>query len=125
VTLASIVADTLVAHVQPQLATWADLTGANESSDTPVLAGAKFGLPADSTASFTSGGASQPVGARGRADAGVSGYATRLAALPAQPTVYLTAEAHHSFSKIAHMTGRWTPRDPDGGDRRRSADGSR
>ncbi len=28
-----------------------------------------------------------------------------LAALPAQPAVYLTAEAHHSFSKIAHMTG--------------------
>src|SRR5256886_10461439 len=69
--------------------------------------GGKLGRAADSTASFTSGGAeanlSAVVVALTRA---FPAYGERgLAALPAPPTVYLTAEAHHSFSKIAHMTG--------------------
>src|SRR5947208_9768427 len=108
VTLASIVADTLVAMYNPQLATWRTSPAANEiERHTLAWLGAKFGLPADSTASFTSGGAeanlSAVVVALTRA---FPAYGERgLAALPAQPTVYLTAEAHHSFSKIAHMTG--------------------
>jgi len=108
VTLASIVADTLVAMYNPQLATWRTSPAANEiERHTLSWLGAKFGLPADSAASFTSGGAeanlSAVVVALTRA---FPAYGERgLAALPAPPTVYLTAEAHHSFSKIAHMTG--------------------
>src|SRR5256886_2544472 len=58
VTLASVVADTLVAMYNPQLATWRTSPAANEiERHTLSWLGAKFGLPADSTASFTSGGA--------------------------------------------------------------------
>src|SRR5256886_11282088 len=58
VTLASIVGDTLVAMYNPQLATWRTSPAANEiERHTLSWLGAKFGLPADSTASFTSGGA--------------------------------------------------------------------
>src|SRR5438045_6760608 len=58
VTLASIVADTLVAMYNPQLASWRTSPAANEiERHTLSWLGAKFGLPADSAASFTSGGA--------------------------------------------------------------------
>jgi glutamate/tyrosine decarboxylase-like PLP-dependent enzyme len=108
VTLASIVADTLVAMYNPQLATWRTSPAANEiERHTLAWLAGKFGLPAESAASFTSGGAEANLSAvvvaltRAFPDYGERG----LAALPAQPAVYLTAEAHHSFSKIAHMTG--------------------
>src|SRR5437899_6519502 len=58
VTPASIVADTLVAMYNPQLATWRTSPAANEIERHTLgwLAG-KFGLPAHAIASFTSGGA--------------------------------------------------------------------
>src|SRR5229473_8259876 len=58
VTLASIVADTLVAMYNPQLATWRTSPAANEIERHTLgwLTG-KFGLPADAVASFTNGGA--------------------------------------------------------------------
>jgi aromatic-L-amino-acid decarboxylase len=108
VTLASIVADTLSAMYNPQLATWRTSPAANEiERHTLTWLAAKFGLPESAAATFTSGGgeanlsavivaltrAFRQYGERGLRDLGVS------------PTVYLTAEAHHSFSKIAHMTG--------------------
>src|SRR5438552_6335539 len=108
VTLASVIADALVAMYNPQLATWRTSPAANEiERHTLAWLTGKFGLPADTAASFTTGGAeanlSAVVVALTRA---FPAYGERgLAALPAPPTVYLTAEAHHSFSKIAHMTG--------------------
>src|SRR2546426_8845856 len=58
VTLASIVADTLVAMYNPQLATWRTSPAANEiERHTLAWLAGKFGLPADVVATFTSGGA--------------------------------------------------------------------
>src|SRR5437763_4444959 len=58
VTPASILADTLVAMYNPQLATWRTSPAANEIERHTLgwLAG-KFGFPASAIASFTSGGA--------------------------------------------------------------------
>src|SRR5579862_8568998 len=58
VTLASGVADTLVAMYNPQLATWRTSPAANEIERHTLswLAG-RFGLPANALASFTNGGA--------------------------------------------------------------------
>ena len=108
VTLASIVADTLVAMYNPQLATWRTSPAANEIERHTLgwLTG-KFGLPANAAASFTNGGAESNLSAaivaltRAFPDYGESG----LQKLGASPTIYLTDEAHHSFNKIAHMTG--------------------
>jgi glutamate/tyrosine decarboxylase-like PLP-dependent enzyme len=108
VTLASIVADTLVAMYNPQLATWRTSPAANEIERHTLgwLTG-KFGLPADAVANFTSGGAEANLSAvivaltRAFPDYGEEG----LRQLAASPTIYLTGEAHHGFEKIAHMTG--------------------
>jgi glutamate/tyrosine decarboxylase-like PLP-dependent enzyme len=108
VTLASVVADTLVAMYNPQLASWRSSPAANEMERHTLswLAG-KFGLPANTAATFTSGGAESNLSAIVAAltqifpNYGEGG----LRCLAAPPTIYLTAEAHHSFNKIAHMTG--------------------
>jgi glutamate/tyrosine decarboxylase-like PLP-dependent enzyme len=108
VTLASIIGDTLVAMYNPQLATWRTSPAANEIERHTLdwLMG-KFGLPADAIGSFTSGGAEANLSAVIVAlTRGFSGYGDGgLRRLPAAPTIYLTGEAHHSFSKIAHLTG--------------------
>src|SRR5438067_303393 len=58
VTTASIVADTLVAMYNPQLATWRTSPAANEiERHTLAWLSDKFGLPPTAIASFTSGGA--------------------------------------------------------------------
>src|SRR6195256_1624724 len=58
VSLASIIADTLVAMYNPQLATWRTSPAANEiERHTLAWLTGKFGLPATTMASFTSGGA--------------------------------------------------------------------
>jgi aromatic-L-amino-acid decarboxylase len=108
VTLASIIADTLVAMYNPQLAAWRTSPAANEIERHTLgwLAG-KFGLPSNALASFTNGGAEANLSA-------VTAALTRafpdyaedgLRQLARSPTAYLTQEAHHSFEKIAHMTG--------------------
>src|ERR1700722_6383001 len=57
VTLASVVADTLVAMYNSQLANWRTSPAANEiERHTLAWLSAKFGLPEGSIASFTSGG---------------------------------------------------------------------
>src|ERR1700678_638800 len=108
VTLASVVADTLVAMYNPQLANWRTSPAANEIERHTLgwLAG-KFGLPQNSIATFTSGGM----------EANLSAVVVALAhtfpeygehglrRLGGEPTIYLTEEAHHGFNKIAHMTG--------------------
>jgi glutamate/tyrosine decarboxylase-like PLP-dependent enzyme len=108
VTPASVVADTLVAMYNPQLATWRTSPAANEiERHTLAWLTGKFGLPATTTASFTSGGAEANLSAvivaltRAFPDYGEGG----LRSLPASPAIYLTREAHDSFEKIAHMTG--------------------
>ena len=108
VTPASVVADTLVAMYNPQLASWRTSPAANEiERHTLAWLAAKFGLPADSSASFTSGGAEANLTAvivaltKASPEYGELG----LRHLSATPSVYVTAEANHSFNKVAHMTG--------------------
>jgi glutamate/tyrosine decarboxylase-like PLP-dependent enzyme len=108
VTLASVVGDLLAAMYNPQLATWSTSPAANEMErHTLAWLTAKFGLPAETIAAFTSGGAEANLSAtivaltRAFPEYGDSG----LRALPASPTIYLTAETHNSFNKIAHIMG--------------------
>ena len=108
VTLAGIIADTLVAMYNPQLASWRTSPAANEiERHTLGWLADKFSLPPQTLASFTTGGAEANLSA-------VTVALTRafpeyaeggLWQLARSPTVYLTQEAHHSFEKIAHMTG--------------------
>jgi len=108
VTVASVIADTLVAMYNPQLASWRSSPAANEM-ERHVLSwlAAKFGLPGNTAATFTTGGAEANLSAvivaltRTFPDYGECG----LRCVPADPAIYLTGEAHHSFNKIAHMTG--------------------
>jgi glutamate/tyrosine decarboxylase-like PLP-dependent enzyme len=108
VTLASVVADTLVAMYNPQLANWRTSPAANEMERHTLgwLSG-KFGLPEDSIASFTSGGSEANLSAVVVAltwafpEYGEHG----LRCLAGEPILYLTEETHHGFSKIAHMVG--------------------
>ena len=108
VTPASIIGDALAAMYNPQLATWRTSPAANEiERHTLAWLAGKFGLPADTAANFTSGGAEANLSAvtvaltRAFPDYGDHG----LRRLSASPTMYVTGEAHHSFNKIAHLTG--------------------
>ncbi len=108
VTLASVAADTLVAMYNPQLANWRTSPAGNEM-ERHVLRWltAKFGLPLESSAAFTTGGSEANLSAvvvalTHRFPAYSEGG---LRSLPSQPVIYLTKEAHHSFNKIAHTTG--------------------
>src|SRR5438477_6943284 len=108
VTVASVIADTLVALYNPQLAAWRTAPAANEiERHTLAWLTAQFGLPASTSASFTTGGAEANLSAvivaltRAFPEYGEGG----LRSLPASPTIYLTREAHDSIHKIAHMTG--------------------
>jgi glutamate/tyrosine decarboxylase-like PLP-dependent enzyme len=108
VTVASVVADALVAMYNPQLASWRTSPAANEiERHTLAWLAGKFGLPEDAAANFTTGGAEANMSAvilaltRAFPSYGASG----LRQMDASPAIYLTAEAHHSFNKIAHMTG--------------------
>jgi len=108
VTLAAIIADTLVAMYNPQLASWRTSPAANEiERHTLAWLTRKFGLPEATAATFTNGGAEANLSAvvvaltRAFPQYGEDG----LRSLSAAPTLYLSGEAHHSFSKIAHLTG--------------------
>jgi glutamate/tyrosine decarboxylase-like PLP-dependent enzyme len=108
VTLASVVADTLVAMYNSQLANWRTSPAANEMERHTLawLAG-KFGMPSDSIATFTSGGSEANLSAVVVAltwafpEYGEHG----LRHLAGDPAIYLTEETHHGFNKIAHMAG--------------------
>jgi glutamate/tyrosine decarboxylase-like PLP-dependent enzyme len=108
VTLASVLADTLVAMYNPQLANWRTSPAANEiERHTLGWLTERFGLPKDSIATFTSGGSEANLSAivvaltRTFPEYGENG----LRHLAGEPTIYLTEEAHSGFSKIAHMVG--------------------
>jgi glutamate/tyrosine decarboxylase-like PLP-dependent enzyme len=107
-TVASVIADTLVATYNPQLASWRTSPAANEiERHTLAWLADKFGLPPSASASFTTGGAESNLSAvivaltRAFPEYGEAG----LRGLSGTPTIYLTREAHDSFNKIAHMTG--------------------
>ena len=108
VTPASVVADTLVALYNPQLATWRTSPAANEIERHTLrwLAG-KFGMPASSAANFTVGGAeanlSAVIVALSRAFPEWAEGGAR--ALTATPAIYLSAEAHHVFDRIVRIVG--------------------
>src|SRR6202167_4315267 len=108
VTLASVVADTLVAMYNSQLANWRTSPAANEMErHTLAWFASRFGLPTDSIATFTSGGSEANLSAVVVAltwafpEYGEHG----LQKLSGQPKIYLTEETHHGFNKIAHMAG--------------------
>jgi glutamate/tyrosine decarboxylase-like PLP-dependent enzyme len=108
VTLAGVVADTLVAMFNPQLANWRTSPAANEiERHTLGWLAQKFGLPEDSIATFTSGGMEANLSAvvvaltHAFPEYGEHG----LRHLAGEPAIYLTGEAHHGFNKIAHMVG--------------------
>jgi len=106
--LASVVAETLIAMYNSQLASWRTSPAGNEiEKHTLGWLTEKFGLPVESLATFTSGGSEANHSA-------VSVGLTKtfreygrfgIRAISGQPVIYVTAQAHHSYGKIAHMTG--------------------
>jgi glutamate/tyrosine decarboxylase-like PLP-dependent enzyme len=108
VTLPSVIAETLVAMYNPQLANWRTSPAGNEiERHTLGWLAAKFGLPSDTIATFTSGGTEANLSAVSVAlESAFPEYGEHgLRSLPARPSLYLSEEAHHGFYKIAHMTG--------------------
>ena len=105
---AGILADALVALYNPQLAAWSHAAAANEiERHTLKQFAAALSMDGETHANFTSGGAEANLSAVLAAlahhfpDAGELG----LAGLPARPAIYATGETHHSFVKIARMSG--------------------
>lgn len=108
VTLPSVIAETLVAMYNSQLANWRTSPAGNEiERHTLGWLAAKFGLPQDTIATFTSGGSEANLSAVAVAlSHAFPEYGERgLRSLSAPPSLYLTPEAHHGFNKIAHLTG--------------------
>lgn len=108
VTLSSVIADVLVAFYNPQLASWRTSPAGNEIERfTLDWLASRFGFPQDAIANFTNGGAEANLSAviAALTHAFPSYGDNGLASLRAAPVIYLSEEAHHSFSKIAHMTG--------------------
>lgn len=109
VRLSSIVADALVALYNPQLASWNHAPAANEIERFVLdFMMKQFGLdPQTGIAHFTSGGAEANLTAVITAltykfpEYGEKG----LSGIPEKPVMYISEETHHSFIKIAHMTG--------------------
>jgi aromatic-L-amino-acid decarboxylase len=106
--LASVAADAISAMYNPQLANWRTSPAANgiERYTLGWFAG-KFGLPAESEASFTSGGTEANLSAivvaltRAFPNYGVEG----VRAIDGAPALYVTRESHNGYNKLAHITG--------------------
>jgi len=106
---AGVVADTLVALFNPQLAAWSHAPAVNEIERLTLarLAGL-LGFDAGTTAAhFTSGGAEANLTAVLVAlSERIPEVAEEgLVGLGARPTFYVSREAHHSFAKVARMAG--------------------
>lgn len=105
----AVVADALVAVTNPQICVHSHAPGANEiERHTLRFLTRKLGGDPDSWfASFTSGGSEANQSAvivamtRDLPDFARSGLTSGLS----RPTIYLSAESHHSFEKIAHGAG--------------------
>lgn len=108
VTVASVVADLIVAMYNPQLATWRTSPVANEiERHTLTWLAEKFGLPPETVANFTSGGQESNFSAVAVALAQAVPELREcgLRQLSTSPVIYITAGTHHGFVKIARMTG--------------------
>jgi glutamate/tyrosine decarboxylase-like PLP-dependent enzyme len=105
----AIAADLVTAAFNPQLAAWGHSPLANEIEQHVIRhLGARFGYAADSTAgSFTSGGAEANhtalLAALCKAFPSWNEHGVR--GLSALPTLYVSAESHHSVAKAARMCG--------------------
>ena len=106
---ASIIADALVALFNPQLAGWSHAPAANELERLTLRRLADvLGIDAHALhANFTTGGAEANLSAVLGALAlhFPESCETGLCALRSRPAIYLTSETHHSFVKVARMTG--------------------
>jgi len=106
---AGVLGDTLTALFNPQLAAWSHAPAVNEIERLTLarLAGVLGFDPATCAAHFTSGGAEANLTGVLVALADRFPEATEdgLAAVAGRPTFYVSREAHHSFAKIARMTG--------------------
>jgi glutamate/tyrosine decarboxylase-like PLP-dependent enzyme len=109
VTPASVVADTLVAAYNPQLAAWAHAPAANEIERfTLDRIMERFGFePSSCVASFTTGGTEANLSALLAALVDRFPEFPRSGArgLPRRPIVFVTSESHHSVHKAAQMSG--------------------
>lgn len=108
VSLASVIADTLVAMYNPQLANWRTSPAANEIERyTLNWMASKLGYPSRAIATFTSGGSEANLTAmvaaltRAFPEYGESG----LHSLRGVPAMYLSIEAHNGYNKLAHIAG--------------------
>jgi glutamate/tyrosine decarboxylase-like PLP-dependent enzyme len=106
---AAVIGDTLAALFNPQLAVWSHAPAAQELERLTLarLARALGYDPEAMAAHFTSGGAEANLVATLaalaiRCPAAATGG---LRALDRQPVLYLSSESHHSFVKVARMTG--------------------
>jgi glutamate/tyrosine decarboxylase-like PLP-dependent enzyme len=106
---AAIVADTLAALYNPQLAAWSHSPAANEIERLTLNYFVRaLGLDDQTTfANFTTGGLEANLSAVVVALAQrFPGYERRgIAGLDARPVIYLTSESHHSLVKICKITG--------------------
>ncbi|MGI9626341.1 MAG: pyridoxal phosphate-dependent decarboxylase family protein [Longimicrobiales bacterium] len=104
----AIAGELVAAFYNPQLAVWSHAPAAVEIEQ-HVLSwvAARLGLPTSGASHFTSGGSEANLTATIAAlTAKVPGYGERgLAGQSVTPTVYHSAGAHDSFTKICHMTG--------------------
>lgn len=103
-----IVADALVALFNPQVGGWTHGPAANEMERLVLRRlAASLGLPGDTASHFTSGGN------EANHTAVLAALAWRFAdwpergvrALPRPPMIYVSAESHHSFTKVVRATG--------------------
>jgi glutamate/tyrosine decarboxylase-like PLP-dependent enzyme len=104
-----IIADTLAALYNCQLAAWKKSPIANEIERLTLNFYAKnLGYDPDHVlANFTSGGSEANLSAvlAALAHHFPDSSETGLTGLKAQPVIYVTSESHHSFNKICRMTG--------------------
>lgn len=107
--LASVVAETLVAAYNPQLAVWRQAPGAQEIERyTLEFFSGKLGFdPKTSFANFTYGGseANQTAVLAALTHVFPEYGEDGVSSIPSRPMIYLSGECHHSFEKIAHMVG--------------------
>lgn len=103
-----IMADTLTAAFNPQLAAWSHAPAAVEIENYVLKEiAAKFGYSAETAdGTFTTGSGGQSDGRPDRADSSFSFLCEgRAEALKAQPVMYASAESHHSLVKAARSCG--------------------
>ena len=106
---AGVLADALTAAYNPQLAAWPHAPIANEIERHVLTTFMRaFGFdPEEGISNFTTGGqeANQTAVTAALTDAFAEYGDGGVRALPGQPVLYLSGEAHHSFLKIAHQSG--------------------